>query len=168
MCILLFKGYIFAIQGMDLTSGKAGGTWLGMSKDGAFGALTNYRQSAKFVDPNKKGRGSLVVDYLKQGGNVTDYLEHIKSEGDQYNGFNLLVGKISPEHQSQVGWYCNVEDETVKMLHPGTYVLSNRVLDFPWPKVVYGRQRFTEIIKTSASKQDLTDKLMALLNERAR
>ena len=148
---------------------KSGGTWLGVSTDGSFGALTNYRQAPSHIDPTKKGRGSLVVDFLRQGGDVCDYLQNIRAEGDQYNNFNLLLGTLSLKGKSQAGWYCNTEDKTVKMLStPGTYVLSNRLLDFPWPKVVYGRQRFTEIIQNPGTKEDLIDRLTGLLNKRER
>ena len=149
--------------------GKSGGTWLAISTDGSFGALTNYRQAPSLYDPTRKGRGNLVVDFLRQGGDVGDYLQNLKAEGDHYHGFNLLLGKISPKGKSQAGWYCNTEDKTVKMLSaPGTYVLSNRLLDFPWPKVVYGRQRFTEIIQNPGTKEDLINNLIGLLKKRER
>ena len=47
------------LAGKDL---KGGGTWLGVSKDGRFGALTNYRENSS---ENKKiSRGRLLKDYL--------------------------------------------------------------------------------------------------------
>lgn len=115
---------------MDLEPGKEGGTWLGMTTDGKFAAITFYRQAKKFVRPNAHGRGHLVSDFLKGDGNVESYLETVSSLSERYNGFNLLVGKLSQTGETKVGWYCNMEEKQVIMLKPGTHVLSNRVLNY--------------------------------------
>ena len=153
---------------MDLEPGKEGGTWLGMTTDGKFAAVTNYRQAPKFVDPKATGRGHLVPDFLKGNGNAESYLSAVRGEGDKYNGFNLLVGKLSPSGETKVGWYCNIEDKQVTMLKPGIHVLSNKTLNCSWPKMAYGRERFAEILKQTSTKEDLVDKLMGLLNVRQR
>lgn len=153
---------------MDLEPGKEGGTWLGVSKDGKFAAITNYRQAAKFTDPNALGRGHLVPDFLQGDGNVRDYLQKVSRKADMYNGFNLLVGKLSLTGDSKVGWYCNIEQKDIKMLSPGIHVLSNKVLNCSWPKMVYGREKFAEILNETCTKQELIDKLMGLLRVRKR
>ena len=154
--------------GMDMKQGREGGTWLGISKKGKFAAVTTYRQAPKFLNPNAKGKGHLVTDFLTGETSVTDYLECISSVGDKYNGFNLLVGDLQEDSKSAVGWYCNVENKEVRRLTPGTYALSNRVLDCSWPKMVYGKERFTEILKEGRPKQELIDELLLLLNNRQR
>ncbi|XP_031551611.1 transport and Golgi organization 2 homolog [Actinia tenebrosa] len=157
------------IAGIDLVPGKEDGTWLGITKCGKFGALTNYRQSDEFISQDMKGRGFLVTDYLTGDQTCEEYLTELSSNGHQYNGFNLILGKLSLENESKFGYYCNTEGKVIKLLTPGIHVLSNRTLNFPWPKVVYGREKFEEIIsKNSANKRDLIDGLMGLLNERRR
>ena len=153
---------------MDLEPGKEGGTWFGLNKDGKFAAITNYRQGAKFINANAVGRGFLVPDFLEGDGNVSEYLQGVRGKADQYNGFNLLVGKLSLTGDSKVGWYCNIEEKEVKMLSPGIHVLSNKVLNCSWPKMVYGRQRFDSILDETCTKQELIDKLMGLLRVRQR
>ena len=155
---------------MDLTPGKVGGTWLGISKDGRFSSLTNYRQAPKHLDPKARGRGHLVTNFLQGQQKPEEYQQCISKEGTLYNGFNLLVGELSStEESSEFAWYCNMEDQAVKVLEPGTHVLTNRFLDFPWPKAVYGKQRFSDIIeKHSGSKQELIDELLKLMNEKER
>ena len=153
---------------MDLEPGKKGGTWLGMATDGKFAAITNYRQAPKFVDPNAIGRGHLVPDFLKGDGNVDSYLTSVSSQSEKYNGFNLLVGKLSQTGDTKVGWYCNIEEKQVTLLKPGIHVLSNKVLNCSWPKMAYGRERFARILEETSTKQELIDKLMSLLNARQR
>lgn len=153
---------------MDLEPGKKGGTWLGITTDGKFAAVTNYRQAPKFIDPKARGRGHLVPDFLKGSGDVQSYLEAVGSEGDKYNGFNLLVGKLSQNGETKIGWYCNVEDKQITMLEPGIHVLSNKVLNCFWPKMAYGRERFAEILEETSTKEELVDKLMGLLSTRQR
>lgn len=156
------------IAGMDLEPGKEGGTWLGMNKDGKFASITNYRQAPKFTDPNATGRGHLVPDFLEGDGNVQNYLANVSSKAHKYNGFNLLVGKLSLTGESSVGWYCNIEQKVIKMLNPGIHVLSNKVLNCSWPKMVYGRERFAGILNKTYTKRELTDQLIELLSVRDR
>ena len=153
---------------MDLEPGREGGTWLGTTTDGKFAAITFYRQAKKFVRPNATGRGHLVSDFLKGDGNVEGYLETVSSQSERYNGFNLLVGKLSQTGETKVGWYCNMEGKQVTMLKPGIHVLSNRVLNYSWPKMVYGKQRFLNILEKSTAKKELIDNLMGLMNLRKR
>lgn len=161
---------VIVIVGMDLKPGKEGGTWLGVNKNGKFATVTNYRQASTFFNPNAIGRGHLVPGFLQGDGNVHDYLQTVSSQADQYYGFNLLVGKLSLTDASKVGWYCNIEGKDIMMLNPGIHVLSNKVLNCTWPKMVYGRRNFTRIIDSTRNytKEDLVDKLMELLTARQR
>lgn len=163
-----WEEYPNIVAGMDLEPGKIGGTWLGMTTDGKFAAVTNYRQAPKFIDSKARGRGQLVPDFLKGNADVESYLEAVSSEGDKYNGFNLLVGKLSQTGETKIGWYCNIEGKQVTVLEPGIHVLSNRVLNCLWPKMAYGREKFSEIVEGTFSKEELVDKLMGLLNVRQR
>ena len=153
---------------MDLEPGKEGGTWLGVTKDGKFAALTNYRQAPQFLNSNAMGRGYLVPNFLKGNDCVREYLQRISDEADNYNGFNLLVGQLSLHGKTEMGYYGNVEERVINMLSPGIHVLSNNTLNCSWPKMVYGRQRFAEILDENCSKQDLIDKLIELLCARER
>ncbi|KAJ7375238.1 Transport and Golgi organization protein 2 [Desmophyllum pertusum] len=128
------------IAGMDLKPGKEGGAWLGMTTDGKFATVTNYRQAPKFFGPSTTGRGYLVPDFLKGDGNVESYLKTVSGQSEKYHGFNLLVGKLSQTDETKVGWYCNIEDKQVTMMEPGIHVLSNKVLNCSWTKMDYGRK----------------------------
>ncbi|WP_277186317.1 NRDE family protein, partial [Caballeronia sp. BR00000012568055] len=80
------------LAGRDLTGG---GTWLGITRDGRFAALTNYRAPSE-VRPDAPTRGLLVSAFLS-GDRVAplDYLHDVARDGHRYNGFNLLAGDFT-------------------------------------------------------------------------
>ena len=163
-----YKLHFNLLPGTDQKPGSEGGTWLGMSKDGRFGALTNYRTAPELIDPHARSRGHLVMDFLKETSSVQSYLDGVSQIGSKYNGFNLLIGQLSANQNCQFGWYTNMEGQPITVLGPGTHVLSNRLLNYPWPKVVYGRQRFEEIIGKTNTKKQLIADLILMLNEKQR
>ena len=114
---------IFA--GRDL---KAGGTWLGVSRNGRFAALTNFR------DPSDKksdapSRGHLVSRFLAGTESAHVYLAALRSEAQRYQGFNLLVGDSDSLH------YFSSRTEEILPVPTGVHALSNHMLNEPWPKV---------------------------------
>lgn len=130
--------------GRDL---QAGGTWLGITRPGAFGsrfaAITNVRAPHLF-DPKAPSRGKLVSDFLASEIPPQDYITDIQKDADKYNGFNLLVG----DSNSMI-WYSNFGKENPQNglpLAPGVYGLSNGLLDDPWQKVVRTRAQFASLL----------------------
>ena len=125
------------LAGRDLVGG---GTWLGMSRDGRFAALTNYRAPHE-MRADAPTRGTLVSDWLSGSDNgqhetPLDYLQHVARTGDIYNGFNLLVGDWT---RRELGWYCNRSNTAPTLLESGTHGISNAVLDTAWPKLAKKR-----------------------------
>ena len=114
------------LAGRDL---HAGGTWLGVTRDGRFALLTNFRDPSR-NDGNAPSRGSLVPDALLDTHDTEAAVRRIVEVGAQYNGFNLLAGT-----HARATWGSNRAART-SALGPGTYGLSNALLDEPWPKVV--------------------------------
>ncbi|OLL31377.1 NRDE family protein [Burkholderia sp. SRS-W-2-2016] len=131
------------LAGRDLVGG---GTWLGLTRDGRFAALTNYRAPSE-MRADAPTRGTLVSDWLSGAARDADgqphasplaYLRHVAKTGDIYNGFNLLVGDWN---RRELAWYCNrgVERREPELLAAGTHGISNAVLDTAWPKLVRKR-----------------------------
>lgn len=151
------------LAGRDL---EAGGTWLGVSRDGRFAALTNYR--APFdIRAGAPTRGKLVSDYL--GGQPVaplDYLARLAEHAAVYNGFNLLVGDWK---RRELAWFCNraAEDAAgvdAPMLVPaGVHALSNGRLDTPWPKVVRKRAELGTLLTDDPAPP--LDDLIALMRD---
>lgn len=117
------------IGGRDL---EAGGTWLGITKDGRFAAVTNVREPG--MAKGERSRGALTRDFLIADTSAADYAAQV--DGRRYSGFNLLLG----DGESLV--YCSNRDGQPRRLAPGIYGLSNHVLDSPWPKLLAARERF--------------------------
>lgn len=138
------------LAGRDL---EAGGTWLGITRQGRLAALTNYRDP---LAENKMGisRGMLVSGYLKGIDTAEEYLAKVQRERHSYKPFNLLVG-----NQDQLYYYSPLKNR-VSLIEPGVHGLSNSFLETPWPKVSKGKRLLSEII----SKQDFSPKdLLELL-----
>jgi uncharacterized protein with NRDE domain len=143
------------LAGRDL---QGGGTWLGMSRDGRFAALTNYRAPHE-MRADAPTRGTLVSDWLSAAtrdatGNPHDtplaYLQHVAQTGDIYNGFNLLVGDWT---RRELAWYCNRANRgnlAPALLAPGTHGISNAVLDTAWPKLVKKRAELGTLLTRDA------------------
>lgn len=139
-----WEDYPHVYAGRDL---QGGGTWMGITRDGRFAAITNIR--APF---EKRGdapsRGALVADYLAGQASAEEYLGHVSERAHLYNGFNLVVGD-----RNKLIWYSSgrVGDErNGRPLAPGIYGLSNGTLDAPWPKVLNTRAQFASLLAQGA------------------
>lgn len=108
------------------------GTWLGVTKQGRFAALTNFRDPAH-MDAGKVSRGAIVRNYLAEDSSSEKFLESLHKEKDHYTGFNLLVG-----NPDELFYYSNIQGEILKV-SAGTHGLSNHLLNTPWPKVTKGK-----------------------------
>ncbi len=127
------------LAGKDLT---AGGTWLGMTRSGRFAAITNVREPNVAVE-NPLSRGLLTLNYLTGNMAPQAYLESISPEQERYPGFNLLVGEFTQKN-SALYYFSNRKGE-IESLSPGTYGLSNHLLNTPWPKVKSGTSHLRQI-----------------------
>lgn len=119
------------IGGRDL---EAGGTWLGISDNGRFAAVTNVREPG--MAKGLRSRGDLTRNFLLGSDSAIDYARRIDYAA--FSGFNLLLG------DGATLVYCSNRDGEPRALPPGVYGLSNHLLDTPWPKLIKARQAFTE------------------------
>lgn len=133
--------------GRDL---QGGGTWLGVTDSGRFAAVTNYRDPT--APTGTRSRGALVADFLKGDQSACQFLESTHSRQEDYSGFNLLVGEFTHD-QAEIHYYSN-RGARPRRLEPGIYGLSNHLLDTPWPKVVKGRSRFAELIRSGETSNE--------------
>lgn len=127
----------------DLLAGKdlqAGGTWMGITKQGRFSAITNFRDM-KSRREDAPSRGKLTLDFLVNEINPEKYYNSLKPALSSYNGFNLLFGNINELY------YFSNKNDGLKKLEPGIYGLSNALLDTPWLKVEKSKQYLEKIIE---------------------
>ena len=130
------------------------GTWMGVTSQGRFAALTNYR-NPKEVAEGKRSRGELVADALKYNGNLSDYMRELSGNKDQYPGYNLLAGDAD-----ELYYYSNIGQE-LRKLEPGIYGVSNHLLNTEWPKVKIGKEGLAKII--NGKQGNMIENLFSLL-----
>ncbi len=118
------------LAGRDL---EARGTWMGVTREGRFAAVTNFRDPSDRRS-TARSRGGLVTEFLVSSESPERYLARVADEAGAYNGFNLIVGDGASL------WYFGSREGTARAISPGVHGLSNHVLDEPWPKVIRGRQ----------------------------
>lgn len=137
--------------GRDLV---AGGTWMGVTLEGRFAAVTNYREG-RTVKPDAPSRGGLVAGFLKGQTAPLEYMERLVPGADAYNGFNLIVG--DPDGLV----YFSNRGGSPRELEPGLYGLSNHLLDTPWPKVVRGKAALRRVLEAPAVEYEALFELLA-------
>ncbi|MEA2344249.1 MAG: hypothetical protein QOF63_2418 [Thermoanaerobaculia bacterium] len=131
--------------GRDL---RAGGTWLAITRDGRFAAVTNIRGNDG--PPNARSRGALVGDFVRSNIAPLAYLQSIRAE--DYAGFHLLTGdRDSVAHVST--------DTPARLLDDGIYAISNAPAAIDWPKIILAR----EAMSSALEGDDVVDDLLHFL-----
>jgi uncharacterized protein with NRDE domain len=138
------------LAGRDL---QAGGTWMGITRDARFAALTNFRDPAS-QRPDATSRGELVAGFLQRAKTPIDYLDAVARHGRDFNGFNLLAGD-----RRSLAWYSNVGGGRPLQLEPGIYGLCNHLLDTPWPKVETAKSELSSALARLPDESGLFDLL---------
>lgn len=145
------EGFPNILAGKDL---KGKGTWMGVHKDGRWAALTNFRDPSS-IKKEAPSRGELVINYLSEKRNATDYIRDIGDKASVYNGFNLLLGDaLGVYHFSN-------QNYTLQEISPGIHGVSNALLDTPWPKLEEARKGLNNTIhKSSFQAEELFQLLL--------
>jgi uncharacterized protein with NRDE domain len=136
---------------------KYGGTWMGITRNGRFAAVTNYRETDTKPE-HALSRGIMVSDFLQGSTQPGHFLDNIMKQRDQYNGFNLILGDPGGLY------YCSNRKNGPEEIEPGIHALSNHLLDTPWPKSVQGRQYFSAVVENNTVIDH--DSLMDILLDR--
>jgi len=126
--------------GRDL---EAQGTWMGVSKQGRFAAVTNVREPGRRkISP--RSRGDLTREFLTGSESVQQFLLRITSQQDDYAGFNLLIG------DSKQLWSYSNRQPGIHKLTPGFYGVSNGFFDEDWPKLSSGKIALEQALSVAA------------------
>lgn len=141
------------LAGRDL---RAGGTWLGVTTQGRFAVVTNYRDGVNPVS-GRRSRGELTRDFLQSEVTPEEYAHYVRRHGDDFAGFSLVIGN------RDALWYVSNRGADAQSVAPGIHGLSNHLLDTPWPKVV----RTTARLQLLVEQQHVTgNALLRLLADR--
>ncbi len=120
------------LAGRDL---QAHGTWLGVTRDGRFAAVTNVRDPSLKTRPIPHGsRGRMVSHYLEGHDRPEQFLVTMRDAADGPSPFNLIAGHITPGGVEC--WWYGGRAQTIEAMAEGVHVLSNAELNTPWPKAL--------------------------------
>lgn len=133
------------VAGRDLESG---GTWMGVTDDGRFAAITNYRETTP-PPADAPSRGSIVADFLRSSLEPQEWLESLRARAPGFAGFNLVVGT-----RETLSFLSN-RSERVLTLEPGVYGLSNGPWDANWPKVLRAIDGMKTALRTGSTEEQL-------------
>ena len=132
---------------------KSHGMWIGVTQQGQFAALLNFRDPA-LVLPNATSRGFIVKNFLAGQFKEAEFVTQISPLLSELKPFNLLFGTF------QAPYYFSSRSQRFQKLNPGYYGLSNALLDTPWPKVESAKKRLEEVLKADLSETSETLKAL--------
>jgi uncharacterized protein with NRDE domain len=132
------------LAGRDI---QDGGTWLGVSRNGKFGVLTNYRDFP-VNDESPVSRGEILSEYLSADSMPSIFIQGLRQRQKHFRGYNLLLGDAS-----SLWYYSNRRDDLLNV-PPGIHGLSNHLLNTGWPKVERGKMLFTDAVRDKDFSRD--------------
>jgi uncharacterized protein with NRDE domain len=144
------------LAGQDLIGG---GAWFGVTRSGRWALVTNYREGIP-RDPGAPSRGRLVTAALLDPSPPLLCAAAIARDGARYHGFNLLVGELTPQGESETreslpddrstAAYVSNRASGAIALDEGIHGLSNHLLETPWPKLVRSKARLAAALDGQA------------------
>ena len=154
------------------------GTWLGITKNGNFAVLTNYRETdtndTEHPVQGSRSRGGMVTAWLTNhdGEDTGAFVERLL-EGNgvkDVGGFSLLCGKLRRRKEGErneiaplaiVSNRCGAAEEVpwIAEKRGEVYGLSNTSYMDPvtWPKVELGKEKLWQVINESAEESSGED-----------
>ncbi len=131
------------------TDAVAGGSWLAITADARFAAVTNLRGAM----PRARSRGALVRDFVVSDAAPVDYASAVAAVAHEYAGFHLVVGQAEGE-------IVYVAGGAPVILERGIHAFSNAPAQERWPKVDIA----IEAMRAALDKDGLVDELMMFLS----
>jgi len=153
------------LSGRDLI---AGGTWLGINREGRIAVLTNITEEYKSWPTS---RGDLPHNFLLPPANKFEtldvYVEHLTTPpSDAYAGFNLLLAAPSKAglqtfevaRVTNSGGGGRITSRPLREDERAFGAMSNGVDGLPggeWPKVIEGRERLQQILEMGLDEEGM-------------
>ncbi|BBB27806.1 NRDE family protein [Amphritea japonica] len=137
------------VAGKDL---EQGGTWLGLTNQGRFSALTNHRDGRQ-PKQGDRTRGNLPLDFLLSEQSCETFINSLSP--DRFDGFNQLI-----DDGEQLCYLSN-RSHALQPVPAGIHGLSNAVFDTPWPKLEARKTALKDCIDSGELSSDKLIQLMA-------
>jgi len=106
-----------------------GGTWLGITREGRFAAITPYRDNNP-IDASLPSREQLTLNFLNSEDAPVTHVRQFQRNRGSHPPFNLLVGTTR-----QV-YYAATNTRLPLAVTHGVHTISNGLLDERWPKCI--------------------------------
>ena len=146
--------------GKDLTGG---GSWLAVSSNGKFAALTNFHSERDSGHTFPKSRGHIVIEFCRSQLSPKEFAKTLEAETEEYGGFSAFL------FDGTEMICCSNRDpkQFARELAPGIYGLSNHLLDTPWVKVLKSKEAMQSISSSEniLSHEDVCKVMMAKFEE---
>lgn len=127
---------------------EKGGTWLAVSKEGRFAAVTNYRDpSLPLV--GERSRGSVPVDFLNSEMDASTFAKQLQQQRRLYGAFNVLL------FDGDVLVHYNTITNKIEKLPQGIHCVSNATINTEWPKVKKLKENFTTALQQKVDDEQL-------------
>ncbi|HSY48625.1 MAG TPA: NRDE family protein [Thermoanaerobaculia bacterium] len=118
--------------GRDL---RAGGSWLAVTREGRFAAVTNIRGIDSLT---ARSRGALVGDFVRSNIGPLAYAQSVRA--DEFAGFHLIVGdRRTVAHVAT--------DAPARLLEDGIFAASNAPAAVDWPKIAIAREAMAKALE---------------------
>lgn len=173
--------YSQVLGGQDLCR-PSHGTWLGITRQGRFAVLTNYREETEEgATAALISRGEITKEFLFSGKDVEEWIQEVLESKVYMNvgGFSLMCGILRKEEEERGKGFAVVSNRS--SLEEGVdYVLgkgeeevvgdeceglSNSLLHDEWPKVKMGKKLFKKLAeKDIQDEEKFIEKCFELLS----
>jgi uncharacterized protein with NRDE domain len=143
------------LGGRDLA---AGGSWLGISRNGRFAAVTN-RPDLPAPEESRLSRGELVANWLTatDSESVDTLHSTLKVMGPHYGGFSLLTGKLESDNRGELQCFSGGNQSgslQYAQLQDGITGLSNSPPNKPWPKLTWLNRELARLLETDGANAE--------------
>ncbi len=143
------------LAGKDL---EQGGTWMGVSKEGKFAAVTNVREfyEKDYLEKKFLSRGDLVKNFFMSNINIDDYQNSINYKN--YLGFNLVLSDFKKIN------ICSSRGKENLRKEEKIIVIGNKSFHSSSDKLNTAKKDFEEVLDSEFTSEDLL-KLMQFPEE---
>ena len=124
------------------------GTWLAVSNNGRFAAVTNYRDPQLPI-VGEKSRGAVPIAFMNSSISARDFASQLQQERYLYGGLNVLL-----YDETELVHYNTVHNEQT-IIPPGVHCVSNATFNTPWPKVDRLKEAFAETLQHTTEEEAL-------------
>lgn len=151
--------------------GKEGGTWLALSLKGKAGVILNLSSATDSADVMKKGRGSLITNFITSDSTPESYLNELHKENQcnqSYNPYNLVLLNL---HNGNVHYLTSaLKSEGPVLCSDNVLGFGNSGLEVPYKKVEGGKEMFRNIIENAKveRQEELIEELIKFLKSKKR